>query len=50
MDYAKGVKIFVLFHWRYKKYTKMRKPEELSLTRRRTLERRDPLRTGTSYV
>lgn len=50
VDYAKEVKIFVLFHWRYKKHTKMRNPEELSLTRRRTLERKEPLRRGTSYV
>lgn len=50
VDYAKGVKIFVLFHWRYKKPTKIRKPEELSLTRRRALERKEPLRRGMSYV
>lgn len=50
VDYAKGVKIFVLFCWRHQKHTKIRKPEELSLTRRRTLERKDPLRRGTSYV
>lgn len=50
VDYAKGVKIFVLFRWRYKKHAKIRKPEELSLTRRRTLERKDPIRRGTSYV
>lgn len=50
VDYAKGVKILVLFHWRYKKHTKIRKPEELSLTRRRALERKEPLRRGTSYV
>lgn len=50
VDYAKGLKIFVFFRWRYKKYTKMRKPEELSLTRRRTLEREEPPRRGMSYV
>lgn len=50
MDYAKGVKILVLFHWRYKKPTKIRKPEELSVTRRRALERKEPLRRGMSYV
>lgn len=48
MDYAKGVKIFVLFHWRSKKHKKIRKPEELSLQENTGKE--GALRRGTSYV
>lgn len=49
VDYAKEVKIFVLFHWRYKKHTKTRKPEELWLQEENT-GKEGALRRAMSYV
>lgn len=49
VDYAKGVKMFVFFWWRYKKH-RNQKGRRAYLPGGKHWKRKEPLRRGTDYV